>query len=160
LTLFLPECSSLEIEKCREKFNYEQFQLIKAHITLCREDEIEQLEEIKINLNKLSFNSFDLEIGKPTQFCDQNGVLIPIVGNDKIFHSLRAEVLNGIIDFPRIHKPHITLMHPGNSSCTPNIFKAIKNLNFPNKIQLSKISLIEQNLGGRWYILEEYRLRD
>ena len=50
LTLFLSESCSSEIEKCRERFNLEQFKLIKAHITLCREDEIEQLKQSAVDV--------------------------------------------------------------------------------------------------------------
>lgn len=160
LTLFLSESSSSEIEKCREKYNLEQFKLINAHITLCREDEIEQLERINDNLNKLCFNSFDLEIGKPIRFSDYKGVLIPIIGNEVIFQNLRAEVLNGIIEFPRNQKPHITIMHPRNSSCTDEIFETINNLKLPNKLKFNKISLIEQTFGESWAVLQEYKLKN
>ena len=160
LTLFLSESCSSEIEKCREKFNSEQFKLIKAHITLCREDEIEELEKINANLNKMCFKSFDLKIGKPIRFSDNKGVLIPVVGNEVIFQNLRTEILNGVIEFPRSQKPHITIMHPRNSSCTTEIFQTITNLKFPNKLRFNKINLIEQTFGESWTILKEYKLKN
>lgn len=158
LTLFLSEIDSSEIEKCREKYNLEQFKLIKAHITLCREDEIEQLEKIKANLNKICFKSFDLEFGKPILFSENKGVLIPVVRNEVVFQNLRVEILNGIIKLPRSQKPHITLMHPRNSTCNNEIFETIVNLKLPTKLRFSKISLIEQTFGRSWEILEEYKL--
>lgn len=160
LTLFLSESCSSEIEKCRERFNLEQFKLIKAHITLCREDEIEQLEKVNANLNKMCFNSFDLELGKPIRFSDNKGVLIPVVGNEVVFQNLRAETLKGVIEFPRSQKPHITIMHPRNSSCNNEIFETISNLKLPNKLRFNKINLIEQTFGESWTILEEYKLKN
>lgn len=65
LTLFLLESESFEIENCRKKFNFEQYKIIKGHITLCREDEIEQIDKIRANIGNLNFDSFDLEFGKP-----------------------------------------------------------------------------------------------
>lgn len=158
LTLFVPEIFSTEIEQCRKKYNPEQFQLIKAHITLCREDEIEPIEMVKANLDSLIFNSFVLKLGNPILFSGNKGVLIPIVGNDEEFKNLRKRVLNNITESPKDQKPHITIMHPRNSICTEFIFKEINTLKFPDKIRFSKISLIEQALGEPWNILKEYEL--
>lgn len=160
LTLFVSESESSEIEKCREQYNLDQFKLIKAHITLCREDELEQLEKIKANLNKMCFNSFDIELGKPIRFSNHEGVLIPVVGNEVLFQNLRAEVLKGIIEIPRNQKPHITIMHPKNSSCDNQLFETISKIEFPNKLRFNKINLIEQILGESWSILEEYNLKN
>jgi len=111
ITLFVAENQSFEIEKVREKFNIDQFKLIKTHITLCREDELEQFEKVIINLNKLDFKSFFLKIGKPILFSNDNGVLLPIIGNTETFIALRNKILNGIIENPRNQEPHITLKY-------------------------------------------------
>lgn len=160
LTLFLSESESFEIENCRKKFNFEQYKIIKCHITLCREDEIEQIEKVKFNLENLNFNSFDLEFGKPIRFSNGKGVLIPVNDNNVEFQNLRKEILNGIIKVPKNQKPHITIMHPRNSNCTDEIFETINNLKFPNKLKFSEISLIEQTLGENWNILEQYNLKN
>jgi 2'-5' RNA ligase len=68
VTLFISENDYSEIEKCRKKFNSKQYRLIKYHITLCREDEIEEFEKIAENLKKINFKSFVLNFGKPIQF--------------------------------------------------------------------------------------------
>jgi len=160
LTLFLPESNSSDIEKCRAKFNIEQFKIIRAHITLCREHEIDQLEKVKHYLENLNFTSFYLELGKPIRFSGDKGVLISVFGNDELFQKLRTHILSGIIEYPETHEPHITIMHPRNSTCTDEIFDTILNLTFPTKLRFDKISLIEQTLGEKWNVLEEYKLEN
>ena len=160
ITLFVVENQSLEIEKVREKFNIDQFKLIKAHLTLCREDELEQFEKVMINLNKLDFKSFFLKVGKPILFSSENGILLPVIGNTEAFNVLRSEILNGIIENPRNQEPHITLMHPRNSICSNEIFTEIQNYNFPFQFKFDKVSLIEQVFGKKWNIIEEFKLTD
>ena len=54
LTLFLENSNEI-IEDLRAKYNHEQFNLISAHITLCREDEIEQIEKIIDRMKSIQF---------------------------------------------------------------------------------------------------------
>ena len=44
LTLFVKKEDAETIEQIRQAFNPRQFELIKSHVTLCREDEIQNLE--------------------------------------------------------------------------------------------------------------------
>lgn len=81
LTLFIDETESKEIEQIRQEFNPEQYQLIKSHITLCREDEIEQIEKVILNLKRLKFNCLTIAFGKVVRFSNEKGVLIPAIGN-------------------------------------------------------------------------------
>lgn len=159
LTLFLNEPESLEIEKIRKTFNPEQYLLIKSHITLCREDEIEALERVLLNLKQLNLYSFSIAFGRAIRFSDEKGVLIPANGSCEAFHQLREMILAGIIEKPRVHEPHITLMHPRNSTCTEEIFKEIAAFNLPDSIQFNKISLIEQTAGEPWHVLAEWTLK-
>jgi 2'-5' RNA ligase len=158
LTLFLNEPENQEIETIRKTFNPEQYNLIKSHITLCREDEIEAIEKVRMNLELLNFNRFSIDFGKAVRFSDKKGVLIPAIGPCEAFHQLREKILTGIIEKPRNHEPHITLMHPRNSTCTEEIFKEIATFNLPDTIQFNKISLIEQTVGEPWHVLAEWQL--
>ncbi|WP_445737605.1 2'-5' RNA ligase family protein [Mariniflexile sp.] len=160
LTLFVREIENFEIEKIRKTYNIEQYKLIKSHITLCRDDELNQLEKIKLNLEKLNFNSFFIYLGNPILFSNGRGVLIPIIGNHLEFQNLRRQILSGTNENPRNQEPHITLMHPGNSTCTNETFKIIQNTNFPAILKLDKINLIEQTNGDKWSILQEYKLNN
>lgn len=158
LTLFVDTEASKEIEFIREKFNSEQFNLIKSHVTLCREDEIEQLDLILANLKQLDFNSFSIEFDIPIRFNERKGVYLPTKNFPEQFHKLRKKILSGIIENPRIPEAHITLMHPRNSTCNDAIFEEIKNIPFPTKLMFSRISLIEQEIGEEWKIIKEFDL--
>jgi 2'-5' RNA ligase len=52
--------------------------------------------------------------------------------------------------------PHITLMHPNNSTCTNQIFQEMQSIEFPSKLHFSTISLIEQKDGGKWEIVSDF----
>jgi 2'-5' RNA ligase len=158
LTLFIDEAQSAIIEKIRRQFNPVQYGLIKAHVTLCREDELEQTDKVMLNLDLLNCSSINITFGKPVQFSDGKGLLLPAIGNNETFQQLRAAVLQGAIKNPRQHQPHITLLHPRTTSCTGAIFKHIAQEEFPSKINFKKISLIEQEIENKWQVLKELEL--
>jgi len=54
--------------------------------------------------------------------------------------------------------PHVTLMHPRNSKCDDEKFEEILNRELPTELEFEKISLIEQNNGGKWKILSEFNI--
>lgn len=155
LTLFIPEKEEA-IEKVRAEFNPMQHNLIAAHVTLCREDEIESVEEIIKNIGFINLNKPILIQFNPIErFANCKGVLIPAKGKNKEFRKLRKLVL-GLNKFPREHQPHITLMHPRNSTCNDEIFQQIKNIELPTELYFDTICLIEQKNGGKWTVLEKF----
>lgn len=158
LTLFVSEKNAKELELIRQKYNPLQFDLIKCHVTLCREDEILDFEKISLNLKNLDQKTFFINFGMVKRFSENKGVLLPSIGKNKEFHGLRKKILTGITPNPKQHEPHITLMHPRNSECTDAIFNEIKAVKFPSQILFNKISLIEQEEGEKWQILEEFEL--
>lgn len=159
LTLFVRRNESELIEKVREKYNPEQFRLIAAHVTLCREDEIENIERVIQNLEKLKENVISIDFGGIVRFSEGKGVLLPAFIDDS-FQKLRKKVLEGVIQNPRFHQPHITLMHPRNSTCTDTIFEELRAMKFPSKLSFNKICLIEQEIGKKWEILQEFPLKN
>lgn len=159
LTLFVDdEYAASVIESVRRRFNPEQYALISCHVTLCREDELEQIEKVMHNLEGLDQNNIVLAFGHPIRFSEGAGVLLPALGNDQHFQRLRASILAGIIANPRKHEPHITLMHPRNSTCTDEIFVQIVKNHFPKRVTFRKICLIEQEMGKKWRTLKEFDL--
>jgi 2'-5' RNA ligase len=158
LTLFIDEQQQAIIEKIRMQFNPVQYGLIKAHVTLCREDELEQMDKVMLNLTMLNFKSISINFGKPVRFSDGKGVLLPVIGNNNNFHQLRTAVLQGVIKNPRHHQTHITLLHPRNATCTDAIFEQIVQEEFPGKINFKRISLIEQVMENKWQLLKEFEL--
>ncbi len=158
LTLFLDEIESETIESIRQRFNPVQYGLIKSHITLCREDEIEDWDPIQNNLENLQVEKFDLQTGELIQFYDGKGVYLSIKDKAQRFRNLREAVLQNGEQRPREHEAHVTLMHPRNSTCDEAKFKEILKVDIPKKLSITKISLIEQEIGKRWKTLEEYEL--
>ena len=159
LTLFIPDQDAVAFEKVRKEYNPEQYKLIHAHVTLCREDELDQIDDVMLNLEKLQFGRFSIHFGLAERFSQGKGVLLPAIGDNEAFQTLRSHVLHCIIDQPRKHAPHITLMHPRNATCTDEIFESIQKNSFPQQITFYEISLIEQEIGEKWQILKTYKLR-
>jgi 2'-5' RNA ligase len=160
LTLFINQKDSVGIELIRQKFNPIQFELIKSHVTLCREDELQDIERVKDNLSRLKRASIAIEFGKLERLDNGNGLFLPATSDNKEFQELRTEILAGLVKYPRKQVPHITLMHPRNSTCTDNIFKEVARINLPTTLKFSTISLIEQENGGKWKVLQELDLKD
>lgn len=160
LTLFIDPKDAEIIEQVRQEFNPKQYELIKSHVTLCREDEIQNLEQVILNLHSLNQEEIVIEFGKVIRFENGKGLLLPATTNNLEFQELRKQVLIGVIDTPRKHEAHITLMHPRNSTCTDAIFNHVERLSLPKRLTFKSISLIEQEDGREWKILQEFELRE
>ncbi len=158
LTLFINESESKAIETTREIFNPKQYAIIKSHVTLGREDELEPLEKIIQNLKKLNLKYLTIDLGDVARFSNGKGVIITAIGKNEQYYKLRKLILDSTVEIPKKPEPHITLMHPANSTCTDEIFEQIKKCTYPKKVLFSKISLIEQEIGMKWTILEEFEL--
>lgn len=158
LTLFVDKSDASEIESIRKKFNPGQYQLIDSHVTLCREDEIENIAIILENLQQLDTPKITIQFGHVIRFDNGNGVLLPASGENEQYHQLRSKILEGSGVSIKQHQPHITLMHPRNSNCTGEVFKEIQNANLPASLSFETISLIEQVDGRRWQIVKQYKL--
>jgi 2'-5' RNA ligase len=159
LTLFVDEKYADIIEQIRREFNPNQFELIKCHVTLCREDELDKIDEVMRNLIGLNHDPITIYFGEIIRFSDGEGLMIPAFGENEPFQKLRTNILKGIIENPRKQEPHITLMHPRNSTCNDAIFEQVKAHDLPRKIEFNKISLIEQEMGKKWHVLKEIELK-
>lgn len=158
LTLFVSGDNGT-IEKIRSQFNPVQHKLISAHVTLCREDEIIHIDRVIKNIELIkSDDPLKITFDKVDRFEEGKGVLIPAKAENNEFHDLRKKILKGVCELPRLHRPHITLMHPRNSTCTDNIFNQIRQYKLPTELSFDKISLIEQENGGQWTIKKEFQI--
>ena len=156
LTLFIPGGNDT-IEKIRATFNPAQYNLIPAHVTLCREHEINPIEKAIENIRFITRDKpIRIAFNLPGRFDNGKGVFIPAKKENTDFHELRQTVLTGLVEFPPEHLPHITLMHPRNSTCTDFIFEQIINYDLPTELFFDTICLIEQHNGGRWVIIEQF----
>lgn len=153
LTLFVPKKDAEIIELVRSRFNPKQRDLIDAHITLCREDEIGNLEKVIENINQIKNFRLKINFGIPEKFKEKNGIYLSTTNTNE-FDELRKK----IILKPRKQNPHITLMHPRNSEYSDEIFEEIKKIHFPNEISFNKISLIEQKGDRKWEILKNFKI--
>ena len=159
LTLFVDPKDAKAIEQIRKEYNAIQFDLIKSHVTLCREDEIENLEHVLKNLLLLTQTEISIEFAEAKRFDNGKGLLLPATSDNAEFQELRRQVLVGLSDNPKKQEPHITLMHPRNSTCTDSIFRQLEKIELPKKIKFKRISLIEQQDGGKWDILKNFDLK-
>ncbi|HMX38881.1 MAG TPA: 2'-5' RNA ligase family protein [Saprospiraceae bacterium] len=159
LSLFATGPEAALLEGLRQRFNPAQHALIAAHVTLCREDELEPLPQLLHTLRGLRAPVLSLQFGPPLRFHEGRGVLLPAQEPCKAFHDLRRKILakEGATN-PRHAAAHLTLMHPRNAACTAQIWREISGLSLPTSLTFSRISLIRQTDGGVWELLEEFGL--
>ncbi len=158
LTLFVPPQQAACIETIRQAVNPLQYALIKSHLTLCREDELEPLDTALRNLQQVKHPSITIGFGPAIRFAEGKGILLPAIEGLPSFQVLRKAILKNIADNPRLHQAHITLLHPRNATCTDAIFAKVQQASLPMQIQFDTISLIEQIDGGAWTVLEQFVL--
>lgn len=152
-TLFL--CGVPAIEDIRRTYNPIQSALISAHVTLCREDEVNDWDRLAAHLESWR-PTITLEFDRPER--DANLVFLP--GNDALgaFKTLRQYLLES--EKIRDHKPHITLIHPRNGECTDAIWESIKTKIEPFTYTFRHVSFILQQDGGEWQTLQDFPLND
>jgi hypothetical protein len=158
LTLYLNKADAVEIESMRKKFNPGQQHLIGCHVTLCREDEIANIDRVLGNLQNLDASTIAIQFGTITRFAREKGVLLPASGANEEFHLLREKVLKISNNHRHLHEPHITLLHPRNSTCTDEIFREIQSVNLPTHLTFDTISVIEQIDEGQWQVMKTFKL--
>lgn len=147
-TLYLPADQSAPIESLRERFNTIQAAIIRSHVTLCREDEIENWGDLTARLEK--FGPIEVSLRFETPVREGNSVLIPASGTTTSFDALRAALLSKNDVIPRKLSPHITIVHPRNGKCDENQFEEICRSITPFSITFRTVTFIEQINGGAW----------
>ncbi|MGB7201168.1 MAG: 2'-5' RNA ligase family protein [Pyrinomonadaceae bacterium] len=141
------------VESIRRTFNPKQAELISAHVTLCREDEVKDWDLLAAKLEKVTF-AVTLEFGSPVR--DGDLVFLPGIDIDGTFRDLRTYLLG--TDPVRDHEPHITLIHPRNGRCTDDIWEAIRTGIKPFTYTFHEVSFILQQGGGLWQTLQDFPL--
>ena len=147
-TLYLPRPFSVMVESIRERFNPEQFKLIRAHVTLCREDDVEDWEALAERARGLKEIAVAVEFDSPMR--DGDFVYLPYIGSTAAFDELRSELLAKSLTQLRKQSPHITLVHPRNGQCSDNMFDEILSRSQPFTAYFEQLTLIEQINGGPW----------
>lgn len=157
LTLFVAEPLAAKINTLREKLDPVQAGLIAAHVTLCREDEIDGLSDHLIWERVAAFEepALVLKFGAPERF-QGHGVLLPCVEGANEFARLRSKILDA--DNPRNHSPHLTLAHPRNPRSLLNTDECLSEFPPGITIDFATVSLIRQEGTAAWTCLAARRL--
>jgi hypothetical protein len=136
------------IESLRRRFDPTQARLIPTHVTLCREDEVKDWDAFRARLQSLCPFEISLEFGDPVR--EDNFVFLPVREGFNDFHAFRRALLT---DEPRIHIPHVTIIHPRNGTCTDQIFTEISESIPPLQFTFREVMLVEQEDGDVWKLI-------
>ncbi|MBE9103237.1 2'-5' RNA ligase family protein [Vacuolonema iberomarrocanum] len=152
LSLFLPEPERSQLDVIRQKYDPKQQAIIPAHVTLCRDEELEPWAALEERLVSLKSIEITFVLGAPT-LIEAGGVLVPMANSSTAFDDLRHRLLG---DRCTRQIPHITLLHPRHAAGKEHAYEAISHEVLPTSVTLTEISLIEQVNGGIWNILSRY----
>lgn len=157
LTLFVQEPARSRLDALRSTLDPIQASLVAAHVTLCREDEIEQLDPAAVFSRVQSWTEGPLRLvfGGPRLF-NGHGVLLPCDQGSSGFHRLRQWLLQsrGV----RQHAAHLTLAHPRNLKAVGNTPAALAGCPHVLDLLFPVVALIEQHGSAPWRVLQEAAL--
>jgi hypothetical protein len=139
---------------CRHRYNRIQADLIPAHVTLCREDEVVDWLAFEQRVASIGKVHLEMKFGSPVR--NGNSVLLPAIEGVEAFTALRRTLLSDGLSEPRPMNAHVTIIHPRNGICTDAIFAEILQALQPFPWTFSEIALIEQHHGGPWATLSRY----
>ncbi len=150
LTLFVPATAAGPLEDVRARVDPVQHRLIAAHVTLCREDDLEDLPEVLARLAAPGPGPLTLTFG-PAEAFGGHGLLLPCVAGAAAFRQLREGVLGSAR--VRDQAPHLTLAHPRNPRAPGNSLAAAAALPAPLTLTFPAVSLIEQAPLEPWVVV-------
>jgi hypothetical protein len=154
LTLFVAEPWRSRLNALRHALDPVQASLISAHVTLCREDELEHTDHSLIASRVESWQGgpIDLRFGRPERFAG-HGVLLPGRQGVRRFHQLRQWLLQD--PEARQHAPHLTLAHPRNPRFDGNTDASLRLCPQALRVRFTAVALIEQQGGNPWKLVQE-----
>jgi hypothetical protein len=157
LTLFVAEPWALRLDILRRALDPVQAALIAAHVTLCREDEIESLapHELFTKVASWTEGPICLTFGQAARF-NGHGVLLPCAYGSDQFNRLRQWVLQD--PGARTHGAHITLAHPRNARCAGNTDATLAACPLELALRFASVALIEQQGAEPWRLIQEAKL--
>ena len=134
-----------------------QFNLIVAHVTLCREDELEGLsaENLWRNLSTSEARPITLTFGAPESF-STHGILLPCIAGEEDLRALRQLILGPAA--AKRQAPHVTLAHPRNPKAIGNSLAATLSLGSGAEIRFESICLIQQDGTSTWRVVQRFQL--
>jgi hypothetical protein len=157
LSLFVPAPIAAALDATRVILDPIQHGLIPAHVTACRDEEMQALlaRELEGAIDAASHGPITLVFGRAVPF-DDHGILLPCIAGQEAFAAFRGRLLG--TPQPRREAPHITLAHPRNPKSTGNDLAVALKLPAQIEITFPEASLIEQRQGESWQVLRRFRL--
>lgn len=158
LSLFAPEPWATRLDEIRAVLDPVQHHLIAAHVTVCRDEEVEALlaGDLAGAIAAARRGPITLGFGRAVAF-DGHGVLLPCVAGEEELASFRARLLGA--SQPRRQIPHITLAHPRNPKAAGNDLAATRSLPSKIEIEFGEACVIEQRPGDVWRALRRFPLQ-
>jgi hypothetical protein len=150
LSLFLPPAYGAQLDALRRVLDPVQAALIPAHVTLCREDELEGLAPEVIGERLRAAAPLTLAFGRAIAF-DGHGLMLPCEHGAPAYHALRARVLEGRP--VREAAPHVTLAHPRNPRAPGNDPRLAASLPVPLVVTFGDARLVRSEHGAPWQVL-------
>jgi 2'-5' RNA ligase superfamily len=159
LSLYVPSPSAVTLEEARRLLDPIQAKLIPAHVTLCREDELNDFELATLGpiIDASGVGPITLKFAGPEIF-QGHGVLLPCIGGDEEFHELRCRLLGSRT--VRRHAPHITIAHPRNPRSAQNQPRNLSALQTDLVIRFTEVSHILQEAAMPWQVIAKHPLRE
>jgi hypothetical protein len=152
LTLFLPLVERAVVDSIRQRLDPQQHAIIPAHVTLCRDDELEPWQEINQNLVSLGSFSIAMSFGEPEVLSDGCVLMRPTHGEEQ-YRDLRQSILGSLA---REHGAHITLLHPRNAAGIIYDLAKLRSELASLTVVFRTVSLIEQHGSSQWLVQREY----
>lgn len=158
LTLFVAEPWKARLNALRATLDPVQASLISAHVTLCREDEIERLDasDLLERVESWEHGPLTLRFDQPARF-GGHGALLPCRHGSDRFQRLRQWLLHD--QSAREHEPHLTLAHPRNPRSAANTDAVLASCPRELELRFASVALIEQVHPEPWRVIEESVLR-
>ena len=152
LTLFLPPAQQATVEPIRQRLDPQQHAIIRAHVTLCREDELEPWQLLGQRLANLGGFAVTMQFGEPQVLQDGCVLLRPTRGAEQYQH-LRRSILGPLAN---AHGAHITLLHPRNAAGVIYDLAEIATPLAGLTATFRTVALIERRGSGPWLVRQEY----
>jgi 2'-5' RNA ligase len=153
--MYVPREAAGEIEAVRAILDPVQRALIAAHVTLCREEELDEVAQATLHdrLANLRYEPITLRFGRPERFFD-HGILLECIDGQDEFRMLRDDLLGS--KTIRTQRPHITLAHPRNAKALGNSMVNASKMRDDISITFRTIQLIEQQSNQPWQLLSSF----
>jgi hypothetical protein len=152
LTLLLPPEQRVAIDCIRQRLDPLQHARIPAHVTLCRDEELEPWGDVERRLERLGSFAIDLRFGAPESLPDGCILLRPVRGIGR-YRQLRRSILG---PSAREHGAHITLLHPRNAHGVECDMQRLGGEVPRLAVVFRAVSLIEQEGDAPWQVRRHY----